>query len=168
MSRLRQSDAFSGAIRNLKRGKIRGVCRISNWKATDRRTEAKRGGCCTMGLLRPDDAGALSTGGPISKGDKSMATYHGSFVAPPERMGGQVMSPTLPLPPPKDVESLNRLVDWVASVPRERREDIRQVIGSLRGRSEFAALLHDQLFALPCTDVGRHGEVPWEAAEKRR
>jgi hypothetical protein len=67
------------------------------------------------------------------------------------------MSPKLPLPPPKDAAGLERLIEWVASVPRARRKEIREVIGGLSGRADVTELLHEALFSLPCTDLGRHG-----------
>lgn len=75
---------------------------------------------------------------------------------PPDRLGSEVMSPTLPLPPPKDVQSLARFVESIASIPRDRIDDIREVFRSIRGRSELAGLLHEQLFLLPATDTGYH------------
>ncbi len=75
---------------------------------------------------------------------------------PPDRLGSEVMSPTLPLPPPKDARSLARFVEGVASVPRDRIDDVREAIRSIRARADFAELLHEQLFSLPTADTGHH------------
>lgn len=75
---------------------------------------------------------------------------------PPPRRGAEVMSPTLPLPPPRDVQTLNQFVDWVASIPRGQTDAVRAAIRDLEDRPMVARLLHEALFALPCTDLGRH------------
>jgi hypothetical protein len=76
--------------------------------------------------------------------------------SPPERHGSEVASPTLPLPPPRDQESLGRFVEAVASTPNEGRAEIRDAIGGLTDRSQVAELLHEALMRLPCTDSSRH------------
>lgn len=76
--------------------------------------------------------------------------------APPERLGNEVMSPTLPLPPPKDRESLGRFVELIASVPRDRTDELREAIRSIKDAAGIAALIHQSLFSLPCEDIGRH------------
>lgn len=59
-------------------------------------------------------------------------------------------------PPPSDQESLDRLLDWVASAPDDRLDDMRHGLESIEGREFLLVLLHDALLDLPVSDVGRH------------
>jgi hypothetical protein len=75
---------------------------------------------------------------------------------PPFRRSDEVQVPTLPLPPPKDPASVENFLQWVAGVPRGNVDEVRKAISEISERSAASAALHEQLFSLPCTDVGRH------------
>jgi len=75
---------------------------------------------------------------------------------PPPFRGNEVMSPTLPLPPPRDLESLSLLLDWIASAPRKALGQVREEIRRLEGQQEVVVLLHRSLLDLPVADPSRH------------
>ena len=73
--------------------------------------------------------------------------------------GGQAESPTLPLPPPRDRDELERFILAVATTPAGDRQLIIDTIRDLDQREAVAELLHEALFTLPVTDVGRHATL---------
>ena len=75
---------------------------------------------------------------------------------PPSFRANEVMSPTLPLPPPRDPGQLDVFLEWIASIPRNGRGEIREAIAQLRDREVVATLLHEALMSLPVGDPGRH------------
>lgn len=78
-------------------------------------------------------------------------------LAPDPAGGGEyVASPTLPLPPPRDREELERFLVAVAMTPDGDRSLIRETIAGLGHRDEVAGVLHDALLDLPCRDESRH------------
>ncbi|MET3921623.1 hypothetical protein [Arthrobacter sp. UYEF20] len=68
----------------------------------------------------------------------------------------EVESPTLPLPPPRDREELDRFLNAVAFTPTGQRGLIKETIAGFDGRSSVADLLHQALFELPVQDTVRH------------
>lgn len=72
------------------------------------------------------------------------------------RLGSEVESPTLPLPPPRDAAELERLLDAVASTPSGERQQIVDTLAAFTDGGAVADLLHDALFELPASDLGRH------------
>lgn len=75
------------------------------------------------------------------------------------RPGGEVESPTLPLPPPRDRDELEHFIRAVAMTPAAERGLVVDTIAGLEERDSIAELLHDALFELPVTDIGRHGVI---------
>jgi hypothetical protein len=72
------------------------------------------------------------------------------------RRAEQAQSPTLPLPPPRDAATTDAFLSWVANMPRERTLEVREAISAMTDKSAVAEVLNEQLFNLPCADVGRH------------
>ena len=68
----------------------------------------------------------------------------------------EVESPTLPLPPPRDRDELDRFLRAVAFTPTGQRDLILQTIADFDDRAEVARLLHEALFELPVADNARH------------
>ena len=70
--------------------------------------------------------------------------------------GTEVESPTLPLPPPRDRDELDRLLHAVASTPSGDRQLIVDTVAAFSDRDAVAELLHEAVLDLPVRDVGRH------------
>lgn len=70
--------------------------------------------------------------------------------------GQEVESPTLPLPPPRDRDELERLLLAVVCTPSGDRQLIIDTLAAFDERDVVADLLHEALFELPVRDVGRH------------
>jgi hypothetical protein len=68
----------------------------------------------------------------------------------------EVESPTLPLPPPRDRDELDRFLRAVAFTPTGQRDLILQTIADFDDRAGVARLLHEALFELPVADNARH------------
>jgi hypothetical protein len=72
------------------------------------------------------------------------------------KTGTEVESPTLPLPPPRDRDELDRLLHAVASTPSSDRQLIVDTVAGFSDRDAVAELLHEAVLDLPVQDVGRH------------
>ena len=77
----------------------------------------------------------------------------------PEDPGNPLESPTLPLPPPKSVEDLDRMLLAIATTPSENRRVVIDYLDGLEDREAVAELLHRELFDLPSPDTSRTGLV---------
>ncbi|MCU1644828.1 MAG: hypothetical protein JWN03_5103 [Nocardia sp.] len=75
------------------------------------------------------------------------------------RHGGDVDSPTLPLPPPQNRDELERLILAVALTPSSDRQLIVDTVAAFQGREQVADLLNTALLEVPVHDVGRQGIV---------
>lgn len=95
---------------------------------------------------------------------------HGEVSRPPERRslpagvdkpGGEVESPTLPLPPPRDRAELEALLRGIAAISHDERQLIMETIDAFPGdtRASVAQLLHEALFDLPTSDASRTGLI---------
>ena len=71
--------------------------------------------------------------------------------------GEPVESPTLPLPPPRDRDELDRLLWAVATTSTAERGLVIETIAAFDDRSRVADLFHATLFELPTADVSRTG-----------
>ena len=71
--------------------------------------------------------------------------------------GEPVESPTLPLPPPRDRDELERLLWAVATTPTADRGLVVETIAAFDDRSRVADLFHAALFELPTADISRTG-----------
>ena len=78
------------------------------------------------------------------------------FEAPPAIRIAEVVVPTLPLPPPEDPLLLDAFLDWVASVPRDARDTVRDAIAGLRDHAGVLDVLTRAALELPVVDTGRH------------
>ncbi len=78
------------------------------------------------------------------------------FEAPPAIRIAEVAVPTLPLPPPEDPLLLDAFLDWVASVPRDARDTVREAIAGLRDHAGVLDVLTRAALELPVVDTGRH------------
>ncbi len=67
-------------------------------------------------------------------------------------------SPTLPLPPPKELtaETIDEFVQWVAAVPKSDTQRIREAVARARGNDAVHLALIGRLFSLPVVDFGVH------------
>ncbi|MBC7791050.1 MAG: hypothetical protein H7Z74_13975 [Anaerolineae bacterium] len=74
---------------------------------------------------------------------------------PPMRRIEEVLSPTLPLPPPRGDDELDRFLAAVAATGVGDRELIRTTIAGFDHREDVAATCHRALAARPCGEVGR-------------
>ncbi|MBC7760881.1 MAG: HEAT repeat domain-containing protein [Candidatus Saccharibacteria bacterium] len=86
-------------------------------------------------------------------------------LGPPERRtafgpkdpGNNLEGPTLPLPPPKSVEDLDRMLLAIATTPSENRRVVIDYLDGLEDKEAVAELLHRELFDLPSSDTSRTG-----------
>jgi hypothetical protein len=67
-------------------------------------------------------------------------------------------SPTLPLPPPKELtaDTIDEFVQWVAAVPNSDPQRIRDAVAKARGNDAVHLALIGRLFSLPVVDFGVH------------
>lgn len=75
------------------------------------------------------------------------------------RLGDEVQSPTLPLPPPKSREELDDVLAAIAGTPSDRRDSVIEWIAGLADRATVAELLHRELLDLPTADASRTGLI---------
>ena len=76
-------------------------------------------------------------------------------TAPPPRRGEWAQSPTLPLPPPRDREELDRFLEALSTVAVQDAEAIRAMFAGFGDREALAAVFHEALGDRPCGEVGR-------------
>lgn len=76
-------------------------------------------------------------------------------VSPPSRRHEWVESPTLPLPPPRDRQDLDRFLDDLGAVPVGDLEGVRRMFAELPDRERVVAVVAAALSERPCGDVGR-------------
>jgi hypothetical protein len=67
-------------------------------------------------------------------------------------------SPTLPLPPPKQLtaDTIDEFIQWVAAVPLSEAQRIRDAVAGARGDDAAHSALIRRLFTLPVADFGAH------------
>ena len=75
-------------------------------------------------------------------------------ATPPQR-ADWVQSPTLPLPPPRDRDDIDRFLGELSTVGVEHVDAIRAMFAGYEARSELAGLFNSALGDRPCEDVGR-------------
>lgn len=79
----------------------------------------------------------------------------GREAAPPPRRGEWVLSPTLPLPPPRDRVELESFLESLAQVPVDQVESIKSMFAGFEDTAAIAHVFHQSLSERPCGDIGR-------------
>jgi hypothetical protein len=76
-------------------------------------------------------------------------------AAPPPRRGERVLSPTLPLPPPRDRAELDSFLESLAQVPVDQVDSIKSMFAGFEETEAIAHVFHQSLSERPCGDIGR-------------
>jgi hypothetical protein len=75
--------------------------------------------------------------------------------APPPARREWAMSPTLPLPPPRSDDDLDKFLGSIAAIEVGEIEQIRAMISGFDDPGVIAAIFNRALAARPCGDIGR-------------